>query len=466
MTSVFVLTAKFLLALSLAVGCAFIVRHERLGNWLKSKSWGFVTWTFILQRVAAFLMVFVVVKPETVSDMNAYIFQAHSVIQGKRAFIDFETGYGPWFAWLISWPVRAWDSVGAIALVAVMFEFAAWPLWMRLLRNHFGEDKAKLAAWVYVAAPLALMNVPMVGLNHIWITAFLGAALVMMESRRDFISGLLMGASVVAVKFLSLLFAPLMFWVARKKVSWAVGLVLLPVVAYTVLWAQGADLTGQVKMHAHYDSSGNLPYLVGLTGIDPSAPQARSISNLIGLLGLAGAFFTCVGTGRLRDQRQLLLALPLFLLITLCLSKKSFSHYLELTMFPLAMLVVLERARLSTVLGFVVVMVTTCLEPSLWFRWLHQKELSAVVYHRLTGWAPATADVVMFIAVEVLMLGGYLLLGWRLWQWMSPAAPVLSNPIEHEHSRIHLHRAAEAASSEGCGQCDPAGTVPGAQTAR
>jgi len=427
MTSVFVLTVKFLLALSLAVGCALVVRHERLGNWLKSKSWGFVTWAFIVQRVAAFLAVFVVLKLPAQSDVGVYVQQAHWVIEGKRAFIDFETAYGPWFDWLISWPVRVWHSEGALAFVAMMFEFAAWPLWMRLLRNHFGEDKAKLAAWVYVAAPLALMNVPMVGLNHIWITAFMGAALVMMESRRDFISGLLMGASVVAVKFLSLLFAPLMFWVARKKISWAVGLVLLPVVAYTMLWAQGADLTGQVKMHAHYDSSGNLPYLVGLTGIDPSAPQARSISNLIGLLGLAGAFFACVCKGRLRDQRQLLLALPLFLLFTLCLSKKSFSHYLELTMFPLAMLLVLERARLSTVLGFVVVMVTTCLEPSLWFRWLHQKELSAVVYQRLTGWTPATADVVMFVAVEVLMLGGYLLLGWRLWQWMSPQCSVEGN---------------------------------------
>lgn len=434
MTSAFVLTAKFLLALSLAVGCAFIVRHERLGAWLKSKSWSFVTWTFILQRVAAFLMVFVVLKLPAQSDVGVYVQQAAWVIEGKRAFIDFETGYGPWFAWLISWPVRVWHSEGALAFVAMMFEFAAWPLWMRLLRNHFGEDKAKLAAWVYVAAPLALMNVPMVGLNHIWITAFIGAALVMMESRRDFIAGLLMGASVVAVKFLSLLFAPLMFWVARKKVSWAVGLVLLPVVAYTMLWAQGADLTGQVKMHAHYDSSGNLPYLVGITGIDPSAPQARSVSNLIGLLGLAGAFFACVGTGRLRDRRQLLLALPLFLLITLCLSKKSFSHYLELTMFPLAMLLVLERARWSTVLGFVTVMVTTCLEPSLWFRWLHQKELAAVVHGRLTGWTPATTDVVMFVAVEVLMLGGYMLLGWRLWQWMSPAAPAFSTTTEHEHS--------------------------------
>jgi hypothetical protein len=40
----------------------------------------------------------------------------------------------------------------------------------------------------------------------------------------------------------------------------------------------------------------------------------------------------------------------------------------------------------------------------------------------------------MFVAVEVLMLGGYMLLGWRLWQWMSPAAPAFANSIEHEHS--------------------------------
>lgn len=414
----YVLLVKVTITVLMTALCAAALRHTRLQNWGTSLSWRSITLAFVMPRLLMFGALFVVLKLPPQSDVNAYFEQAHWVIEGKRAFIDFETGYGPWFALVISWAVRIWDSGSVLVLLAVLFEFAAWPLWIRVMSSFLNEREVKLSAWLYLLSPLTFLNVPMVGMNHVWLTAFLGLAMLWQKRGRDALAGVAMGASIVLVKFISLLWVPLLFWCSRKRFSWSLGFILLPAIAYGLLLAQGANLASQVVMHAHYDSSGNIPYLFGLTGVDPSSQNVRSLFNLVGMAGLACFFIACVMTERLSTPRQVFFALPFFLLIALLLSKKSFSSYLEMTLFPLAALVVLERARLSTVVWYAITMLTTSVEPSLWFRWLHQAELSQIITGKIMK--PVSVPlVIVFVAIEVLMLTAYVVLAQRLWLRMS-----------------------------------------------
>src|SRR5207247_7923724 len=119
------------------------------------------------------------------------------VMAGKRPFIDFETAYGPWFLVLCSWALRLWNSGAVLVLLAILFEFIAWGFWICVMRDLMEERDAKLSACLYALAPLPFINVAMVGMNHVWITAFLGAATLWQRRDRHALSALAMGASVV-----------------------------------------------------------------------------------------------------------------------------------------------------------------------------------------------------------------------------------------------------------------------------
>ena len=47
----------------------------------------------------------------------------------------------------------------------------------------------------------------------------------------------------------------------------------------------GANPLEQVRFHATYNSSGNLPYVLGLIGVTFEAPLQRTVANALGLLG-------------------------------------------------------------------------------------------------------------------------------------------------------------------------------------
>lgn len=143
-----------------------------------------------LPRLAAFVALYVIAKLPAQSDMVVYLDHSRWVLNGQRPFIDFETAYGPWFLYVCSWALRIWNSAGALVLLAVIAEFAAWPLWIRLMKSLLGEQEAKLTAWIYSLAPLAFLNVPMIGLNHVWLTAFLGLALLWQHRRQQLLAGL------------------------------------------------------------------------------------------------------------------------------------------------------------------------------------------------------------------------------------------------------------------------------------
>lgn len=99
-----------------------------------------------------------------------------------------------------------------------------------------------------------------------------------------------------------------------------------------------------------------------------------------------------------------------------------------MTLFPLAALVVLERVQLKTVAWFGIAMLTTSIEPSLWFRWLHQQELWHLIYESNAEWQVPAWQLSSFIAVEFLMLTSYVILGRQLWQQLGTQHEAITDP--------------------------------------
>lgn len=424
-----ILLLKLFIAFSASTLIFLILRQRNLQVWLTGKSWTIISTVFVSQRLLIFFALYLGLGLSLQSDLTVYLAEAKLTLAGKKPFIDFQTAYGPWFPFTLALALRIWKSGPALVLLSVLFEFVAWPFWLNLFQTLLGKRTAKLAAWLYILAPLAILNVPAVGLNHIWISAFLAVALYGEMRGWQWLAGLSLGASIVVVKFLSLLFVPALWWGSRRRIAWLAGFVVLPVIAYAPLLLKHVDLLSQVKFHAHYDSSGSIPYLAGILGIDPSAPLIRNTFNLIGLLVLASTFFLCARRGRFGTIQKKAFAMPFFLLIMLLVSKKSFSSYLEIALFPLAALTALEADRVKTLFWFSAVMFTTSIEPSLWFRLIHQRELNQMWSSPAptSGWQLAS-----FVLLEVFMLAGYIFLALRLYSAMSETSngPGTSGTLE------------------------------------
>lgn len=406
-----ILLFKVTLAVVLTSACCWLLLDKRIQNRLQSCSWNLLSAIFTSTRLLIWFVLYVVLRLGPQSDLTVYLDQARSTLRGLRPFADFDTAYGPFNAYFMAAFIWLWDDGAMLVLLAVLFEIGAWFIWNRVLRELLPDRQAKLAATLYMLAPLAVLNSPMVGLNHIWLSAFLALGVWYSIRIQPFASGFALGLSIVLVKFLSLLFVPILGWVSRDKVRWSCGL-LVPVAAgYGWLLADGRDPFSQVTMHAHYNSSGNLPYLLGITGINPAQPAVRTFFNLTGMVVLGGGFIAALLTGRLRTQWQAFLGLPLVMVVTMIVSKKSFSSYLEIVQLPLVVVfLLLATRRRWTAAVFAVFMITTSLEPSLWFRWLTYRELIEA-----KSLVPAW-QLSIFLVVEVLMLLSYAFLCWSIWR--------------------------------------------------
>jgi hypothetical protein len=367
-------------------------------------------------RLGLFVFVFLVLRFEGQSDVTVYYGEARAVLAGSVPIVDFATAYGPLFDYAAATLVTLWDSPKALIFASVAIELIAFPLWLRLARRAFDERETRVATVLYVFNPLPLVTVVLGGQNHVWLSALLAAALLALGNGRDALSGIWLGLSIVLVKFLSLLFAPVLFLAATQRLRWALAFLAPCVAGYGVVIALGGDPLAQVAFHGGYGSSGNLPYLLSLFGLDSTSVPNRAIVNGLGLAALCGSFLVilarCGPPSGAHASTILLSAVPL--VVTLIVSRKSFTTYLVIALFPVCLAVARHHARRSWLAFFYALMTLAAIEPSLWFRWLGEGDLGLL-------WAaalPAGVDrvnVAVFAVLETMLVAGYVVILWLLW---------------------------------------------------
>jgi hypothetical protein len=166
-------------------------------------------------------------------------------------------------------------------------------------------------------------------------------------------------------------------------------------------------------------TSGNLPFLLTALGL-----SARGAVATAGLVVVAvTALVACARWWRLPGPAPLRAAAgsACLLLLVMLFSKKAYTTYLIVVLFPLCLLVAGTGGSMGWALAFAALGVCATIEPGLWFYWLDNRDLGALQEPALRGPALTLA------LVDLVLVGCYAAFAWLAWrQSLSPTA------VEHE----------------------------------
>ena len=98
--------------------------------------------------------------------------------------------------------------------------------------------------------------------------------------------------------------------------------------------------------------------------------------------------------------------MTLFFLSFMLLSKKSYTNYLAMSLFPLCLTIAKESMSARDLMIYGLFGTTAAVEPSMWFRLLNNQDFSVL-------WNPSrfadqtVSGVISFLCVELILLGCY-----------------------------------------------------------
>ena len=358
----------------------------------------------LASRLGLFVVVFLLAGMEPTSDVETvYYPQALAALHGAIPYRDFVTSYAPLFPYLAALPVAIWRSAKALVLFAILAEVLNCLIWRTIARTVLDAHRARLAVVLYVCSPIALLNVALDGQNQVLVSLLIGGSILALARKRYVLAGALFGFAFGAVKFLAALAAPPIWAAAGSRRRWSAAALIAIAAIYGAAAAAGADILMPARINVGLETSGNLPYLLAwATGVR-LAPEMVQAVLAAAYIGLAAAMLALhkKSPGAF-DVSGWIAA---FLLVFMTLSPKSFTNYIEMFLCPLMIAVVPLLSRARSILLFAGFEVAAALEPSLWFRWMAQGDLSSAV-HSAAG-ILATGRVVTFVLTDLVLVISY-----------------------------------------------------------
>ncbi|MGE4605447.1 MAG: hypothetical protein AAEJ52_01750, partial [Myxococcota bacterium] len=330
-----VLTGK----LGIAVGCGVLALIALRSGWLFAldprRFDALALAALFASRFGLFALLYLVMGYTVQSDVPIWYYpQGLAALEGKVVYRDFASSYGPLFPYLIAGILSVWHSLLAIVLVAILVEWVALPIWLRVGRRWLSESETRIAAVLYILNPTVLLTSAMNGQNQVWVALCLAFSFLLV-GRRDVLSGAWLAASLIAVKALGALFAPVLWLFASRRTRWFAGFVLPLGLAAALSAVFQVDLLAPLRFEGRSFSGGNLPYLFTLFGLELMNPTTSVVANGVLLAALAFAFLSAWSRGVHREPRNVIHLLAVVFLVFMLFSKKSFSNYLGLAAFPL-----------------------------------------------------------------------------------------------------------------------------------
>ncbi len=320
----------------------------------------------ICSRILLFGLIFLVLHVGPRGDVVGYYYpEASRALHGALVYRDFTSSYAPLFSYIGA--AILWIKKTPLALIVFTILVETWsiPIWFAAIRPSCPEPSFRRGALLYLVQPLMLFNVAIDGGNNAWIALSLALALLCFTRRRDAASGVSYSISLIAVKFLPLIFAPLLFLSARRRLAWTAGF-LLPVLAvFGTFAAKHADIFQPFRQEGNSQLGGSLPLLFSYaTGIDIPGRISDGITVVV-LIACTLAWWRSTRTRDIAGAWAIGLGLVSLTLSMLLVSKKSWSIYVIMIMFMLCQLV----ARQGRFTGFLYCVFSFCLivEPSFLF---------------------------------------------------------------------------------------------------
>ncbi len=369
----------------------------------------FLGW-LLLTRVGLFALVFGAAGLPVQSDVAEYYYpQARAALAGLVPYRDFSTSYGVAFPYLAALPVAAWNAPKSLVAAAIAIELASASLWWGLGARIADETTLRTAALLYAFSPLPLLNVAVSGQNQVWVSAGLALALGALVARREVSSGLAIGLTAVAVKFLALLFSPALALASRRRLRWGAGCAAALVAALAIAPVAAPDLAEPLRLEAVRRSSGNAWLLLDAFGVGGLSANGRLCVTAV-LVGTAVVALALASRRVRRDGMWAMRAITLMLAAFLLVSWKSYAHYLVMAFFPLCVTVAASGVTAGRVVAFGAFGAIAVVEPALWFRWMHERVVRPIEAVS-ASWA-----VLGFWLVEFALIAGYAWLAACSWR--------------------------------------------------
>ena len=351
-------------------------------------------------RIAIFVALYVILNINVPSDIPAYyVPQGHAVLQGLVVYRDFYSSYAPGFGYVVACILSAWDSPKAIVLFTIATEIAAIPIWINAARGIFPEEKIRYAFLLYLSNSLPLVTSAIAGQNQLWVNLLLASSWLFLVNKKPILSGFAMSASLVLVKILGLLFAPILWLVCPNKYRWTAGF-LLPMIVYIFLVAIGVDIITPIRGEIDNIYSGNLPYLMACLNMEWLTNYAAGVLVFV----LVALFLYVYARFSSKDNELGWYLTCLVVMLFMLLSKKSPTYYLSMFLFMFSVTVAMTSSGWKGILSFGIFGLIASLEPTLWFRWASQSYLNfnGLINGSVPYWE--TGKTIGFIFLEVLLL--------------------------------------------------------------
>lgn len=357
-------------------------------------------------RAGIYLLVFFNFGIAPRGDIPAYYYpQALQALHGSIPYLSLFTSYAPLHPYLDAAAIYFWRTPLAIILLAICAEAFLLPVWLSFARALFSEQHVRIATLLYIASPISIQFVAIDGQDDVLIALLLALATYACYRHRSFLSGSLIGLSVVLVKFLPLLFAPVFVLAAPRRMRSLAGLCSVLVLGYGGFALMHASILYPLRAEGSLKTASNLPYLFeSVSGLSLNGRMEDAVTALALLAVLIAIMRRLRGAGT-RESLRILTFGPAALMLTLMLfSKKSWPPYLMFALFPLCLLFH-EQIWIKLRLGaFILFSLVAIVVQSVWatvFRLCSAGELHQLLFEK-------DPTAMVFLAMELALIGGYM----------------------------------------------------------
>ena len=320
---------------------------------------------FVGSRAALYIFVFFVLHLAVRGDVPTfYVLPARAALAHKLPYIDYSTSYAPLHATLDGGLLLLWNSPLVILLFAMVMEWFLLPVWLRVARLFLAEETVRIGAVLYLCSAMSVVFVTIDGQDNVVLAVLLGVALLLLARSRAALSGAVLAAGAVVIKFLPLLFVPAFFLVSSRRWRWLAGFAAVLVVGYGYFVLRHVPILFPFYLEHGSRTASDLPYVVeAIVNYTPPSVVEDVLLGAVLLFILA----LLARIGMRRPWRATALAAITFGCVALnlalvLLSRKSWPDYAMLTLFPLGLLMGQgghRRLRLALFAVFNVIAVTT-----------------------------------------------------------------------------------------------------------
>jgi len=399
----------------------WLIRRPELFSLSQSSFNRAICGTLLLLRLGVFVFIYCLLRANAHSNITLIYPWTSDLLSGKELYTaEVPSCYSPLYLYFTALPVIIWPSFKSIILQSILFELIAFSIWLSVGRRLFSEQRVRLAAIFYITSALPLWSVAVCGDNQSWVSLLLGLAVLCFLKERHVQSGVWLGLSVAAVKFLPLMYVPAFILNPRRLFRWSFGFMVIPLVVFGIFCWLGFDILLPVRVLSGQHSSGNLPFLFSILGIHLDSSEFQTIASVMGIGALAGTVITVFLTIRAcpYDKRRVIYMITLIQMVFMLVSRKSHTAYLVMCFMPICYVISLSSLRAKGYFLLGVFQVVAAVEQSFWFRTMQMRDFSIIWDNSLPkGVSSYTIGTVLIMQIVVLVF--YSWCAWLSWKFIT-----------------------------------------------